>query len=106
MEALSAEQAQAYVDGLYRTAGQRWQERVNEGEALTTYAPHAPVVLAFDQDLANTVGRAVAARVAGRLSLLCVEELTLGELDYLDLGEPLPGETYVPVVVKSLIFAG
>jgi len=74
--------------------------------ALAARAPDAPVVLAFDQDLANTVGRAVAARVAGAVPLLCVDELTLGELDYLDLGEPPPGETYVPVVVKSLVFAG
>jgi len=74
--------------------------------ALRARRSDAPLVLAFDQDLANTVGRAVAARLAGKVPLLCVDELTLGELDYLDLGEPPPGETYVPVVVKSLVFAG
>jgi ethanolamine utilization protein EutA len=74
--------------------------------ALEDRPADAPLVLAFDQDLANTVGRALAARLAGRVSLLCVDELALGELDYLDLGKPPPGESYVPVVVKSLVFAG
>jgi ethanolamine utilization protein EutA len=66
----------------------------------------APLVLAFDQDLANTVGRALTARLPGGLPLICVDELTVGELDYLDIGGPPTGETYLPVVVKSLIFAG
>lgn len=74
--------------------------------ALEGRPPGQALVLAFDQDLANTVGRALAARVGARVPLLCVDELTLGELDYLDLGEPPPGEAYVPVVVKSLVFAG
>ena len=73
--------------------------------ALAGRALDAPIVLAFDQDLANTVGRALAERLPGR-PLICVDELALGELDYLDLGEPPPGETYLPVVVKSLVFAG
>lgn len=74
--------------------------------ALRTRPAGVPLVLAFDQDLANTVGRAVAARAAGRVPLVCVDELTLGDLDYLDIGEPPPGERYLPVVVKSLVFAG
>jgi ethanolamine utilization protein EutA len=74
--------------------------------ALQSRPAGVPVVLAFDQDLANTVGRTVAKLVDGRVPLLCVDELQLGELDYLDLGTPPPGERYVPVVVKSLVFSG
>jgi ethanolamine utilization protein EutA len=74
--------------------------------ALADRAPDAALVLAFDQDLANTLGRALTAHLARPLPLICVDELTLGELDYLDLGEPPPGETYLPAVVKSLVFAG
>jgi ethanolamine utilization protein EutA len=74
--------------------------------ALDSRPTGVPIVLTFDQDLANTVGRAVASRLDGRVPLLCVDELTPGELDYLDLGESPSGERYVPVVVKSLLFSG
>ena len=74
--------------------------------ALANRPRDAPIVLAFDQDLANTVGRALASLVGERLPLIFVDELALSELDDLDLGEPPPGESYLPAVVKSLIFAG
>ena len=37
MQALSEQEAQAYVEALYRKAGQRWQERVNEGEFMRQF---------------------------------------------------------------------
>ena len=38
MQALSEQEAQAYVEALYRKAGQRWQERVREGEFMQRFA--------------------------------------------------------------------
>jgi pyrroloquinoline quinone (PQQ) biosynthesis protein C len=37
MQALSEQEAKAYVEGLYRKAAQRWQERVNEGEFMRRF---------------------------------------------------------------------
>jgi pyrroloquinoline quinone (PQQ) biosynthesis protein C len=37
MEALSEREAQAYVEGLYRKAAQRWEERVNQGEFMRQF---------------------------------------------------------------------
>ena len=35
---------------------------------------------------------------------LCLDEIEVGNLDYLDIGVSPPGESYLPVVVKSLVF--
>jgi ethanolamine utilization protein EutA (predicted chaperonin) len=38
------------------------------------------------------------------LPIPCVDEIALSELDFIDVGEMVQGETYVPVVIKSLAF--
>lgn len=38
------------------------------------------------------------------LSIPCVDEIFLGELDFIDVGTVVNGEGYVPVVIKSLAF--
>jgi ethanolamine utilization protein EutA (predicted chaperonin) len=35
---------------------------------------------------------------------LCIDEIEVGELDYLDVSASPEGETYLPIVVKSLVF--
>jgi ethanolamine utilization protein EutA (predicted chaperonin) len=34
----------------------------------------------------------------------CIDEISLSELDFIDVGTEVEGEGYVPVVVKSLAF--
>ena len=38
MQALSEQEAQAYVDTLYETVTRRWQERVTEGEFMRQFS--------------------------------------------------------------------
>jgi len=61
------------------------------------------VVLVFEHNVARTVGAALAA---ARLTVpfMCLDELDVGDLEYLDVGEPVRGQDYLPVVVKSLVF--
>jgi ethanolamine utilization protein EutA len=82
-------------------------EPLAEGIATVLGDPrtHRPVVVAFEKNLANTVGRALASRLPEGTPVLCVDELSLQDLSYLDVGEPVSGNTFVPVVVKSLVFA-
>jgi len=49
-------------------------------------------------------GRVVGSVMGPELSIPCIDEVVLSELDFIDVGKPVPREDYVPVVVKSLAF--
>ena len=36
--------------------------------------------------------------------VVCLDEIEVGNMDYLDIGLPPEGDTYLPIVVKSLVF--
>lgn len=59
-----------------------------------------PQMLVFEQN----VGRVVGEALAPDLDIPCVDEVGLSELDFIDIGERVDGEGFVPVVVKSLAF--
>jgi ethanolamine utilization protein EutA (predicted chaperonin) len=63
-------------------------------------APDRPQVLVFEQNIAGVVGRALSEK----LGVLCVDEVSLSEMDFIDIGTARPDERYVPIVVKSLVF--
>ncbi len=69
--------------------------------ALESLSPSdRPKVLVFEQNIGRVVGEAIGED----LKTLCIDEVTLSELDFVDIGRPLDHETFVPVVVKSLVF--
>jgi ethanolamine utilization protein EutA len=59
-----------------------------------------PDALVFEQN----VGRVVGGILSSKWNLPCVDEINLSELDFIDVGEVVEGEGFVPVVVKSLAF--
>jgi ethanolamine utilization protein EutA len=61
------------------------------------------LVFVFSHNIANTLGRELHQHLPG-VPFLCLDEIEVGNLDYLDIGVPPPGESYLPVVVKSLVF--
>ncbi len=70
-------------------------------QALLAMPPEdRPRMLVFEQN----VGRVVGEMLPPELALPCVDEISLSELDFIDVGEVVDGEGYVPVVVKSLAF--
>jgi ethanolamine utilization protein EutA (predicted chaperonin) len=70
-------------------------------EALGELSPKdRPEVLIFEQN----VGRVVGGILSSKWSLPCIDEISVSELDFVDVGEVVPGEGFVPVVVKSLAF--
>lgn len=73
------------------------------GASLQRLRPRGQHVLAFEQNIGRTVGESLVRAVPG-LAVMCVDELELGDLDYLDVGEPGAARV-LPVVVKSLVFA-
>ena len=59
-----------------------------------------PVALIFVQN----VGQVVGGMLSAKWDMPCVDEVSLSELDFIDIGEVVPGEGFVPVVIKSLAF--
>ena len=70
------------------------QETINSG---------LPIILVFDTDVGNSVGN-VLHRETGTGNVLSIDEISLGEGDFIDVGEPIIGDPVYPVVVKSLVF--
>ena len=58
------------------------------------------MALVFVQNIGQVVGRMLSER----WNLPCIDEVSLSELDFIDIGEVVVGEGFVPVVIKSLAF--
>jgi ethanolamine utilization protein EutA len=63
-------------------------------------AEDRPEALVFEQN----VGRVVGGILSSKWNLPCIDEINLSELDFIDVGEVVEGEGFVPVVIKSLAF--
>ncbi|MGH7768341.1 MAG: ethanolamine ammonia-lyase reactivating factor EutA, partial [Candidatus Binatia bacterium] len=69
--------------------------------ALAELAPgERPEMLVFEQNIGRVIGEALGKE----LSIPCVDEISLDEMDFIDVGRIVEGEDYVPVVIKSLAF--
>lgn len=66
----------------------------------TISAEDRPVALVFVQNVGQVVGGILSAK----WNMPCVDEVSLSELDFIDVGEVVAGEGFVPVVIKSLAF--
>jgi ethanolamine utilization protein EutA len=63
-------------------------------------ADDRPLALVFVQN----VGQVVGGMLSAKWNMPCIDEVALSELDFIDIGEVVPGEGFVPVVIKSLAF--
>jgi ethanolamine utilization protein EutA len=63
-------------------------------------ADDRPVALVFGQN----VGQVVGGMLSAKWNMPCIDEVILSELDFIDVGEVVPEEGFVPVVIKSLLF--
>jgi ethanolamine utilization protein EutA len=63
-------------------------------------ADDRPVALVFGQNIGQVMGGMLSAK----WNMPCIDEVTLSELDFIDVGEVVPEEGFVPVVIKSLAF--
>jgi ethanolamine utilization protein EutA len=65
-----------------------------------------PLVVVLDADVAGIVGQMLRDELGVVGPVICVDQIVLSDLDFIDLGAPIPEKSVVPVVVKSLVFAG
>ncbi len=66
---------------------------------------HASLVVVLDADLAGIVGQMLRDELGVRAPLVCIDQIALSDLDFIDIGALLPEKSVVPVVVKSLVFS-
>jgi ethanolamine utilization protein EutA len=64
------------------------------------------LVLVVDADIAQSLGAILKEEAGLRRSLIALDGIELRELDFIDIGEYLSPPGVVPVVIKSLLFAG
>lgn len=61
-------------------------------------------VFVFSHNIANTVGHELTQVLGPGAAFVCLDEIEVSNLDYLDIGNFPPEEPYLPVIVKSLVF--
>ncbi|HEX9495761.1 MAG TPA: ethanolamine ammonia-lyase reactivating factor EutA [Candidatus Limnocylindria bacterium] len=64
-----------------------------------------PLVVVLDADVAGIVGQILVSELGVVAPLVCVDQIALSDLDFIDIGTVVPEHAVVPVVVKSLIFS-
>jgi ethanolamine utilization protein EutA len=64
-----------------------------------------PLVVVLDADVAGIVGQLLRDECGVGSPIVCVDQIALSDLDFIDVGELVPERSVVPVVVKSLVFA-
>ncbi|MFX0171991.1 MAG: ethanolamine ammonia-lyase reactivating factor EutA, partial [Candidatus Hodarchaeota archaeon] len=63
-----------------------------------------PIILIFDTDIGNSVGNVLFRETGIKNDILSIDEISLREGDFIDIGKPIIENRVFPVVVKSLIF--
>ena len=67
--------------------------------------PGGPLVVVLDADVAGIVGEILHSELRVGAPIVCVDQIALSDLDFIDIGALIPEHSVVPVVVKSLVFA-
>jgi ethanolamine utilization protein EutA len=70
-----------------------------------TIARRWPIIVVFDVDIGGAMGSLLEKEVIPGHDLISLDELHLGDLDYVDFGTEIENTHVIPVVVKSLVFA-
>lgn len=65
-----------------------------------------PLVVVSEDDVGKVLGGLLKNRMKPGRSLFSIDQLEVGDMDYVDIGTPLFGGTVVPVAVKTLVFHG
>ncbi|MDF1540655.1 MAG: ethanolamine ammonia-lyase reactivating factor EutA, partial [Candidatus Thorarchaeota archaeon] len=69
-----------------------------------TIASGKPLMLCFDTDIGNSVGNVMKRETGITNEILAIDEISLKDGDFVDIGEPIIEGVVVPVVVKTLVF--
>ncbi|MGH7770205.1 MAG: ethanolamine ammonia-lyase reactivating factor EutA, partial [Candidatus Binatia bacterium] len=65
-----------------------------------------PLYLALDLDVAKSLGAILKEELRLDREIIAIDGIEVGDLDYIDIGEPMGITEVIPVTVKSLMFPG
>ena len=63
-----------------------------------------PIMMCFDTDIGNSVGNIMRRETGISNEILSIDEISLREGDFIDIGAPIIEDVVVPIVVKTLVF--
>ena len=78
---------------------------LEESLPISTKRNEFPLILIFNSDIGNSVGNVAKRETTINSHILSLDEISLREGDFIDIGEPIIGKNVIPVVVKTLIFS-
>jgi len=64
-----------------------------------------PLVVVLQQDCAKVLGQCLQIQIGPGAQVVCIDQVSVDEGDYIDIGKPMMGGRVVPVVVKTLVFS-
>jgi len=66
----------------------------------------SPLYLALDLDVAKSLGAILKEELKLEREIIAIDGIEVGDLDFIDIGEPMGITEVIPVTVKSLMFPG
>lgn len=63
-----------------------------------------PVIVITEHDMAKALGQTLHRHLGYRREVVCLDDISVENGDYIDIGKPLAGGRVVPVVIKTLVF--
>lgn len=64
---------------------------------------HSLVIVVYE-DIAKALGNALNVLLEHKKDVICIDGITAGSGDYIDIGNPMADGKVIPVVIKTLIF--
>lgn len=62
------------------------------------------LVLVFEADIGMGMGKVIHEELEADCNLVSIDEIKLQDFNFIDIGEPTGKESFIPVVIKSLVF--
>jgi ethanolamine utilization protein EutA len=109
---LDFEEGETFVALAFRWPGDPLYRRLRAlAEGIRDAIPRSlerqlPIVLLTDRDVGKTLGMILKEDLGIASELVSIDGILLKEFDFVDVGEIIQPTGVVPVVVKSLLFAG
>lgn len=76
------------------------------GSGLAPLPYTGPVVVVLEADCAKVLGQTMRTILGPDRGIISIDQVSVSDGDYIDIGKPVFGGRVVPVVIKTLVFEG